>query len=269
LPIIAKIEKPQALDDLDAILREADGIMVARGDLGVEIPPERVPEVQKSLIQEAADRGLPVITATQMLESMVHHARPTRAEASDVANAIFDGTDAVMLSAETASGAHPRKAVEMMVRIAREAEASRFYAAYGRRLRERASDRETSPSDTATLALASAAARIATQTHARRLVVYTLSGQTARVMSKLHARCSIVALSPDPSVCRQMALLHGVTPLQVPFVDGTDAMLRAGDRELLRRGLALPGETVVVLGGTLQLAGATNTVQLRRLEPAG
>jgi pyruvate kinase len=260
LPIIAKIEKPQALDALPAILEQSDGIMVARGDLGVEIPPERVPSVQKALIHEAGERALPVITATQMLESMVHNVRPTRAEASDVANAIFDGTDAVMLSAETASGRYPRKAVEMMARIAREAEGSPFYLP--------TRHREPGGDHAAVFAMAAAAARVAAQTAVRRIVVYTLSGNTARIMSKLHPRCSIVALCPDPAVCRRMALLHGVIPFQTSFSPTTDDMLRLGDLELLRRGLAQPGETVVVLGGTMQLAGATNMVQLRRLEAA-
>ena len=256
IPILAKIEKPQALDCLDEILRESDAVMVARGDLGVEIPPERVPGVQKQIIAKAALFGVPVITATQMLESMIEHARPTRAEASDVANAIFDGTDAVMLSGETAAGRHPLEAVQMMDRIAREAESSRPPAQ-----RSLAQSRFRP----GLRAMAQAARRIAEEVDARTIVVYTLSGTTALALSKLATGRCIVGLSPDPAVCRRLSLYQGVLPIAIDFHQDSDTMLRRGDQLLLERGLAAPGERVVVMGGSRQFAGATDMVQLRRL----
>lgn len=257
LPIIAKIEKPQALDVLDEILDESDGVMVARGDLGVEIPPEKVPGLQKRIIARANAHGLPVITATQMLESMIEHPRPTRAEASDVANAIFDGTDAVMLSGETAVGSYPLEAVRMMGRIAQEAEASAFYGRIG------IEEGEVGGFDSERLAVARATRRIAQDVDARYIVVYTLSGTTARVMSKFRPRRSVLALCPDPLVCRRMALQHGILPHQLDYYESTDDMLGEGDRLLLETGVVEAGDRVVVLGGTRQFAGVSNMIQVR------
>ena len=258
--IVAKIEKPQALDDLDEILSVSDGVMVARGDLGVEVALERVPKLQKEIIHAANLKGVLVITATQMLESMVTNPRPTRAEASDVANAIFDGSDAVMLSGETAVGRHPVEAVEMMDRIAREAENSEFYF-----------DTETDPTHPRIFgpidrAMAWSARRVAAEAGVRTIVVYTLSGRTAQVLSKLRPRLPVIAFCPDPKICRRMALFHGVQPLQSTFSDNTDSLLQEGDRLLLSAGLVERGENVVVLGGTMQIPGATNLLQIRRVE---
>ncbi len=257
--IIAKIEKPQAVEQIEEILEVSDAIMVARGDLGVELAPERVPRLQKELIRAANLRGVTVITATQMLESMVHNFRPTRAEASDVANAIFDGSDAVMLSAETATGEYPVEAIEMMNRIAIEAERSEFYA-----------DTEKNPQhptrfSPAVRAMAWAARHLAEETQVRLIVAYTLSGRTARVLSKLRPKVPIIAFCPDPRVCRQMALLHGVAPYESSFAHNTDSLLQEGDRLLLDDGLVEEGEAVVVLGGTMQIPGSTNLLQLRRI----
>ncbi len=257
--IIAKIEKPQAVAEIESILDVSDAIMVARGDLGVEVAPERVPRLQKELIRSANLRGVTVITATQMLESMVHSPRPTRAEASDVANAIFDGSDAVMLSAETASGEYPVESIEMMNRIAVEAEHSEFYE-----------DTETNPEhpsrfDPAARAMAWSARRLAKETQVRMIIVYTLSGTTARVLSKLRPKVPIVAFCPDRSVCRQMALLHGVVPFESSFARNTDTLLQEGDRLLRETGMVQEGEAVVVLGGTMQFPGTTNLLQLRRI----
>ena len=258
LPIVAKIEKPQAIEALDEILAETDAVMVARGDLGVELPPERVPGLQKRIIARANARGLPVITATQMLESMMTHSRPTRAEASDVANAIFDGTDAVMLSGETAAGRHPVEAVRMMGRIAREAEASDFYGRTG------VGEHRLEGFDPERRQVAMAAAELARSLDADCMVVYTLSGTTARVLSKLRPRRPVLALCPDPAICRRMALMHGIVPFQVDYYASTDDMLDEGDRLLLETGVVRDGDCVIVVGGTRQFAGVSNMIQVRR-----
>jgi pyruvate kinase len=258
LPIVAKIEKPQAVEALDEIIEVSDAIMVARGDLGVEVPPERVPRLQKRIIARCNVMGRPVITATQMLESMMHNPRPTRAEASDVANAIFDGTDAVMLSGETAAGAYPIEAVRMMDRIACEAESSEFYGvrpAGGGKLMGFPLERRV---------VCEAAVQMAREVEADCLVVYTLSGTTARVMSKLRPRRPVFALCPDKAVCRRLALAHGIQPVNVDYYANTDDLLREGDRLLLQNGIVDAGDTIVVVGGTRQFAGVDNMIQLRR-----
>lgn len=257
IPIIAKIEKPQAIDAIDQILAASDGIMVARGDLGVEVEPERVPTLQKMLIHKANEWGVPVITATQMLESMIENNRPTRAEASDVANAILDGTDAVMLSGETAAGKHPLAAVRIMGRIAQQVEESSFY----RKRREETP--ELARFSPETRAVARAAREVARSTVHETIVIYTMSGTTALVQSKLLASGRLVVLCPDPRVCRRMSLYRGALPLFSEFYSSTDELLRAGDIQLLNHRVAQPGETVVVIGGTMQFAGATNMLQLR------
>ncbi|OLE65349.1 MAG: pyruvate kinase [Acidobacteria bacterium 13_1_20CM_2_68_14] len=257
VPLIAKLEVRRAVERLQEILRAADGVMVARGDLGVEVPLERVPVLQKWILQEANRTGVIAITATQMLESMIERPRPTRAEASDVANAIFDGTDAVMLSAETASGRHPLKAVAVMDRIIREAERSGLYmkAAGGAQEGE---DREVH-------AVAHAAVDAARQWVARAIVVYTQTGMTARLLSKLKPPCPIVAITPSEPIRRRMALYRGVLPLALRFARSTDRMLRDGERAILAAGLIGKGARVVVVSGTSPRAGATNLMKLHRL----
>ncbi len=210
--VIAKLEKPQAIDNLDEILEVSDGVMVARGDLGVELPPEAVPIIQKKILVRASRWGRFAITATQMLESMTTNSRPTRAEASDVANAIFDGSDAVMLSAETASGKYPVEAVQMMARIVFAAEANRQHVAFEW---EREPFRKVSELDEFTDALAGAANYAAEQLDAKYLVVFTQTGFAARLMSKFRPKVPIIALTPSSWVARRMNLLWGVQPFVV------------------------------------------------------
>ncbi len=259
-PIIAKIEKPEALDALDAILDAADGVMVARGDLGVELSPEKVPAAQKRIIREANRRGKPVITATQMLESMIDSPRPTRAEASDVANAIIDGTDAVMLSGETAVGRFPVECVRMMERIAREIEDAGAAWEHAPKAFEPAGDLSH-----AAVAAGVAAAR---DVRAAAIVVFTLSGRTAELVSQRRPRAPIVAFTPDEAVYRRLALRWGVRPFRIEIGENTDALIREGERRLLELGLARPGDTVVCIAGVSPLRGAANMVKIDRLSPA-
>jgi pyruvate kinase len=255
--LIAKLEVRQAVERLGEILDAADGVMVARGDLGVEVPLERVPILQKWILKEANRAGVIAITATQMLESMVEQARPTRAEASDVANAILDGTDAVMLSAETASGRYPARAVAVMDRIIREAEKSE--------LRSEARSGASPGGDGEVHAVAHAASDAARQWTARAIVVYTQTGTTARILSKLKPPCPIFAFAPSEGVRRLMALYWGVRPLALRFSKSTDRMLLQGERALLAAGLLKRGERVVVVSGTSPQAGATNLMKLHRM----
>ena len=256
--VIAKLEKPQAIDDLDAILQAADAVMIARGDLGVELSPERVPFVQKEIIRRAADFKVPVITATQMLESMIDHPRPTRAEASDVANAILDGTDAVMLSGETAIGHNPAQVVHMMHRILLEAEAHAPYLLHlGRR--RRAQDSAASFDD----AVAEAACGAAADIKARAIVAFTQSGFTARVISKFRPQTPILAFTPHEQVLRQLALFWGVQPHLCEFVEDTHLMMAAADTRLREQNLVAAGDPLVFLAGAPAMArGTTNLMKL-------
>ena len=257
-PIIAKIEKPEAIRELDAILDAADGVMVARGDLGVEMSPEQVPLLQKRIITEANAIGKPVITATQMLESMVSHPTPTRAEASDVANAIFDATDAVMLSAETAIGRYPIQAVQMMTRIAVAAEK----AVRGREVTQHGAARHTSIA----AAVADAAVGAAADLRASALVVFTMSGSTARLLAQRRPATPIHAFSPVPETCCRLALVWGVEPHALRFADDTDSLIAAADAELRRLGEVKAGDTIVLVGGATPLPGATNVLKVLRVE---
>ncbi|HEU0028879.1 MAG TPA: pyruvate kinase [Ktedonobacterales bacterium] len=254
IPLIAKLEKPEAIANLDSILLAADGVMVARGDLGVEMPLEQVPLLQKKIIQRANTMGLPVITATQMLESMVNHSRPTRAEASDVANAILDGSDAVMLSAETATGAYPVETVEVMARIALQAESACP--------RTRPSERRGDPAQ----AVASAGYTLAREAGAKLIAVFTRTGASAQLMSKERPAMPIVAFTPFQSVYRRLALWWGVTPRFSELKGSTEALLAFADADLQRSGMAKPGDEVVVIGG-MPIAGRarTNFVRLHRI----
>jgi len=253
--IIAKIERREAIENLEAILDVADGVMVARGDLGVEYPTERVPILQKRIIDHANRREVLVITATQMLESMVNASRPTRAEASDVANAIFDGTDAVMLSAETAVGRYPDVAVATMARIASEADE---FAATTRMPRRSDGATLTSP----THALAHTAYQAAREIRARSLVVFTHTGYSARLVSKSRPGQPILALSPLRSTCRRMALAWGVLPIQVPMWRTAEGMVEAGLRLLIRIKILRRGDWVVAMAGTTTRSGGTNLLRI-------
>jgi pyruvate kinase len=253
--IIAKLEKPQAIEHLDAILQVSDGIMVARGDLGVELPPEMVPAIQKHIIRRAADYSKPVITATQMLESMIENPRPTRAEVSDVANAVYDGTDAVMLSGESAVGKYPVEAVSMMARIVSEAE---------RDMKE--GDRREAHERQAHLSIAEticeATAHAADDLDLRGVALFTESGQTARQLSKYHPSAPIFALSPVEITINRLNLLWGTTPILCPKVNSTEAMVDTAESLLEQNGYVRSREVIAIVAGTRTKSGSTNFMRL-------
>jgi pyruvate kinase len=255
VPVIAKLEKPQALDQLESILEAADGVMVARGDLGVEMPPEKVPVIQKYVIRRAAEWRKPVIIATQMLESMIENPRPTRAEASDVANAVFDGTDAVMLSAETASGRYPREAVCMMAKIVVEAEDNMADFVQLRRRRE---NRVLSIAET----ICESIAHSAEDLDMAAIAVFTETGNTARLISKYRPKSRIYAFSHVPAVCNRMNLLWGVHPVRREHALNSEEMLATAEQELLRTGRVQPGHVLGVVAGTQMSSGSTNFMRL-------
>jgi pyruvate kinase len=237
-PVIAKIEKPEAVEHLDAILQEVSGVMVARGDLGVEVRPEKVPMLQKQIIEKCNRMGLPVITATQMLESMIREPRPTRAEASDVANAIIDGTDAVMLSGESAIGAFPVRAVEMMARIAIDVEAAIDFKAYP----------ALEPTDSH--ALSEAATAFAKVISVRAIVVLTTSGYTARLLAAERSKTALFALTTDAGVYHALNLHWGINPLLVEGRPETfEALVQQAAATLSARQLVASGDKILVIGG--------------------
>jgi pyruvate kinase len=246
IPIIAKLEKPEAIDRLDAILKVADGVMVARGDLGVEMPLEDVPLVQKRVIAAANAAGLPVITATQMLESMIHNPRPTRAEASDVANAILDGTDAVMLSGETAVGEYPEESVAVMARIARVTESQ--YTGGG----------HPHAVGTSRNAVSAAAHTLSDQAGASLIAIFTRTGMSAHLISKERPEAAIVAYTPFDTVYRRLALWWGITPHRSQLSGSTERLIRWVDQHLQDEGLARVGASVVIVGG-MPVAGRART----------
>jgi len=241
IPLISKLETSQALEHLEGILEASDAIMIARGDLGVERPPEEVPILQKRLIAAANRHGRPVITATQMLESMVEHQRPTRAEASDVANAVFDGTDCVMLSAETSIGKHPVKTVQIMDRILRVAEEEWLLTREGRPLERASMD--------PVLAISEAACHAAERLNARKIAAFTRTGRTAAAVSRCRPKCPVIAFSPNEQVLRLANLLWGVTPRHMPTMENTEQLVEALDRHLLEQNLAAPGDTIIIVAG--------------------
>ena len=248
-PVIAKLEKPEAIENLDAILRVADGVMVARGDLGVEMNPERVPVVQKTIIKRAREFRRPVITATQMLESMTENPRPTRAEASDVANAIFDGSDAVMLSAETASGKYPVEAVSMMARIIEVAESS--ITEFPRPApQERLKVAET---------VAELVCHAGRELHMKLIAVFTHSGFTARLISRYRPLVPIIAFSPEEETRRRMALIWGVQPQKIADVRKVDGLASVAEKRLLEERLVRKGDVIGIVAGTpMGIRGTTN-----------
>ncbi len=263
VPIISKLEKPQAIERLEEILEVTNGVMIARGDLGVELPPERVPIIQKLVIQRAGVWRRPVITATQMLESMTENPRPTRAEASDVANAIFEGSDAVMLSGETARGRFPRETVAMMVRIILEAEASmaQLPAAPHRRREEH----HYSVAETICESIAHAAEDLPM----RAIAVFTESGNTARMLSKHRPRVCIYAFSRKPEVCNRMNCLWGVHPVHKVGWESAETMVRTAEQELMSKGLLRPGDVLGLVAGTKLTSGATNFMRLHTVGESG
>ncbi|USZ70201.1 pyruvate kinase [Natronosalvus halobius] len=262
IPIISKIERAGAVDNLDEIIEASYGIMVARGDLGVECPMEDVPMIQKRIIRKAREAGRPVITATEMLDSMVHSRRPTRAEASDVANAVLDGTDAVMLSAETAVGDHPTAVVEAMDSIIRQVERSGEYA-------ELLEQRVPTAGEARTDALARSARYLARDIGADAVVAATESGYTALKTAKYRPGVPVVASTPSHRVRRQLALTWGVTPLYASVSDqGADAVVSRAVQSALDAGVAESGDTVVVLCGMMTELEGANTTNMMKVHVA-
>lgn len=257
-PVIAKLEKPQAIDNLESIFEVTDGVMVARGDLGVEVAPEKVPVIQKGVIRRAMDWRKPVITATQMLESMIQNPRPTRAEASDVANAVFDGTDAVMLSGETASGKYPREAVSMMSRIVIEAESHVANSGLNHRRREQ---KELSISE----AICESVAHIGEDIKMSTIAVYTETGNTARLISKYRPKSEVWAFCNVDRIANFMNLLWGVHPLLCEPIRSVEGMVQNADDELKKRGVVRPGDVMAIVAGTQSTTGSTNFIRLHRV----
>jgi pyruvate kinase len=258
IPIIAKIERNEALGNIDEIMAEADGIMVARGDLGVEIPLEEVPLVQKELIKRANTLGKPVITATQMLRSMVESPRPTRAEASDVANAIIDGTDAIMLSEETATGRYPVESVQFMAMIAQATESKFPHEAF----------LPPDPYQKGEIAdsMSHAACRLAEELGVAAVITPTRTGRTARLVSRYRPRHPILAFSPKSTTVRQLILSWGVHPILVPEFTNVDEIVGKGITAALQRGWVAKGQRVVVTAGTpVDLPGTTNLITVEEL----
>ncbi|MER2092132.1 MAG: pyruvate kinase, partial [Saccharopolyspora rectivirgula] len=254
-PVIAKLEKPEAVENLEAIVLAFDGIMVARGDLGVELPLEHVPLVQKKAIRIARENAKPIIVATQMLDSMINNSRPTRAEASDVANAVLDGTDAVMLSGETSVGRYPVETVQTMARIVEAVEAG-----------------STTPPPLSHVprtkrgVISYAARDIGERLNAKALVAFTQSGDTVRRLARLHTRLPLLAFTPEESVRSQLALTWGTETFLVPKVDTTDQMVRQVDQAMLSLGRYQRGDMVVIVAGSPPgTVGSTNLIRVHRL----
>ncbi|MGH3758481.1 pyruvate kinase [Actinophytocola sp.] len=255
VPVIAKLEKPEAVSNLEAIVLAFDGVMVARGDLGVELPLEQVPLVQKRTIQIARENAKPVIVATQMLESMINNSRPTRAETSDVANAVLDGADAVMLSGETSVGRYPIETVRTMSRIVEAVESESTVV-----------PPLTHVPRTKRGVLSYAARDIGERLNAKALVAFTQSGDTVRRLARLHTHLPLLAFTPEPAVRSQLALTWGVETFMVPKVDSTDLMVRQVDLSMLSIGRYQPGDLVVVVAGSPPgTVGSTNLIRVHRL----
>jgi pyruvate kinase len=257
--IIAKLEKPQAVEHLDSILEVADGIMVARGDLGVEVPPEKVPAIQKHIIRRAAEYRKPVITATQMLESMIENPRPTRAEASDVANAIYDGSDAVMLSAETAAGKYPVETVAMMAKIVMETE---------HQIRLDPPARKHSPPATrlnVAETICECMAHSAEDLELGAIAIFTETGSTARMLSKYRPEPPIFALSPYDHIVNRGMILWGTFPILCPHARDTDKLVSIAEEVLEQRGFVRPTQVVGIVAGTRTKSGATNFLRLHMI----
>ncbi len=257
LPIIAKIEKPQAVDNLDSILDEVDGIMVARGDLAVEVGNYKVPILQKEMLGKSNRRGVLDIVATQMLESMTGNPRPTRAEASDVANAVLDGCDAVMLSGETAAGKYPVEAVKVMDRICCEVEPWMEWTEH-----LRIADVDEPP---ITVAIVHAAAAIARNGNYKAIIVFTLSGRTARLLAGTFARTTIFAMTPNAKTERAMCLYRGVVPVRMAFPGNSDAMIAQAEQVLKDKDYLKAGDEVIVVAGFTELKGVANMVKVVRV----
>lgn len=262
--IVAKIERPFALSQIEPITRAADAVMVARGDLGVQLPPEQVPRAQKEIVRVCNRLGTPVITATQMLESMIMQPVPTRAETSDVANAVYDGTDAVMLSAETATGRYPNEAVAMMDRIIRESEREGPIRPQG--------IMEADPTDNAesfiTAALGRAARALADSAPIQAIVVFTLSGSSAKLVSRNRPRAPVIAVTTDSFVARQLMLAWGIRSVVLPLADDLDELLDNATELLVAKGLLEAGQEALFVGSLpiFRVSGRTNLIHVRTIE---
>jgi pyruvate kinase len=258
-PVIAKIEKPEAVDNIDAIITATDGIMIARGDLGIEMSTEAVPMIQKMIIHKCNLAGKPVITATQMLDSMIRNPRPTRAEASDVANAILDGTDAIMLSGETAAGKYPVLAVETMARIACETEMAQATLP----MRQVAAR----PGPNFAEAVAHASVETAADLHATAIVAPTVSGETACTIARFRPRCGIVAVTPSPITQRRLMLVWGVYPVLASRSESTDQVLNDAVEAAQRHGYVNEGDIIIITGGSVGYGvGTTNLMKVHLIE---
>jgi len=258
IPVVAKIEKPEAIKNFSSILAASDAIMVARGDLGVEINAEKVPLIQKKIIRACNEAGKPVITATQMLESMILHPRPTRAETSDVANAIMDGTDAVMLSGETASGGYPVEAVRTMVKIASDVEKSGLWQIPARELLQKKSS--------IAAAVAEAACHAAAAVNARAIVVFTQSGGTAALIARNRPQLPIIAFASSEEIRRRLSLYWGVRALPVGAMSNSDQQIALVEETLLHTGFGKKGDIVVItMGVPLESRGSTNLLKVHKL----
>ncbi len=256
IPVIAKIEKPEAVENLDEILKTADGVMVARGDLGVELNPEQVPGIQKQIIHKAINSNKIVITATQMLETMINNPVPTRAEASDVANAVYDGTDAVMLSGETASGKYPVEAVQMMTKIITESEKTPFMK-YNLK-------HEKNSKDLVTQAVAQSSVHILHTVDAATILAFSVSGKTSKLISKQRPEKLVFSCSPSEEVYNRMSLMWGVVPLLIPEIYDTKRIIEAGENIILGKNYIKKGDLIVIVTGLALKTGSTNIVKLHR-----
>ena len=258
-PVVAKIEKPEALKNFKKILQATDAVMVARGDLGVEIEPEKVPIYQKKIIEECNRAGKPVITATQMLDSMIRNPRPTRAETSDVANAIIDGTDAIMLSAETASGDFPIESVETMVRIARDVESAGLH---GR-------GREAQAVTTIAQSVAESSCRTAATIKAKAIAVFTRSGGTATLISAFRPTTPIIAFTASPEIHRRLSIYWGVQCIQVGIMENTDQQIQEVEKKMLATGFRIGDQVVITMGIPIETRGSTNLMKVHQLGTHG
>ncbi len=255
LPVIAKIERPVAYENIDSILDNFDGVMVARGDLGVEMEIEMIPVLQKGIIKKANLKGKLVITATQMLESMIENPAPTRAESTDIANSIIDGTDALMLSGETAVGKYPSKAVEFMAKIASTTEENlRIDSLY-------------CPEElTHAFSISSASVKVAKDINSKLIMAFSVSGATAIIISKMRPVCPVVVFTPNESIRRRLSIYWGVFPLILQSHAGTDQMIENGEKILKERGFIQKGDSIVIVAGKTPAKGATNMLKVERIE---
>jgi pyruvate kinase len=262
--MIAKIERPIALEHIEEIAIEADAVMVARGDLGVQLPPEQVPLAQKAIIATCNRHGTPVITATQMLESMIMQPVPTRAEASDVANAVLDGTDAVMLSAETATGRNPVAAVDMMSRIIREVERNGPIRTHSVDHAPETRNQEKMITD----ALGRAARAMTDVAPIDYIVVFTLSGASARLVAKFRPGIPVIAVTTDPFIARQLSLVWGVRAVVSPLIDDIEGLIRSASRQIIEGGYARHGAEALFVGSIpiYRVSGRTNLLHVRKLD---